>query len=221
MPAQASLDLWTLASICLLGAMSPGPSIVVILGVATRGGVRAALLASWTHALGVALWALLTLYGWRLVVTHTPWAAQTISLMGSGYLIYLAYQMWSEAHRGLPQPDHVVHADHNLDVTKKTSIVHDGIAGFVIAISNPKLILFFTAIYTQVLPITPSPQDQVLALVIPTVIDGSWYSFAVVMASRFGLLSFLETHKVKTLYITSILLVFISLHTLNEYLGLW
>ena len=97
MSAQASLDLWTLAGICLLGAMTPGPSVVVILGVATRSGARAAVLASWTHALGVALWAFLTLYGWRLIVTHAPWAAQTISLLGAGYLIYLAYQMWSEA----------------------------------------------------------------------------------------------------------------------------
>ena len=217
---QASLDLWTLAGICLLGAMTPGPSVVVILGVATRSGARAAILASWTHALGVALWAFLTLYGWRLIVHHTPWAAQTISLLGAGYLLYLAYQMWSEARHIGPQSSHDQQTlDH--DIEKKTpssGLFRDGFAGFVIAMSNPKLILFFTAIYTQVLPLNPSPRDQILALMTPTIIDGAWYSFAVMIASRFGLLSFLEIHKVKTLYVTSSLLLMISIHTLHEFL---
>ena len=230
MPTQTSLDLFTLAGVCLLGAMTPGPSVVVILGVATRSGLRAAILASWAHAFGVALWAFLTLYGWRLIVTHTPWAAHTISLLGAAYLIYLAYQMWSEAARD--QSQHAL--EHSSDTRSsvptatltqpikhrnKAHLSRDGLAGLMIAISNPKLILFFTAIYTQVLPLNPSPSDQVLALMTPTLIDGAWYSFAVIMASRFGLLSFLERHKVKTLYVTSALLIMISIHTLREYLG--
>ena len=220
---QSSLDLWTLAGICLLGAMTPGPSVVVILGVATRSGARAAILASWTHALGVALWAFLTLYGWRLIVHHAPWAAQTISLLGAGYLIYLAYQMWSEARHFDPQSSHdhqtIDDHDHDLEHPPSSSLSRDGVAGFVIAMSNPKLILFFTAIYTQVLPLNPSPRDQILALMTPTIIDGAWYSFAVMIASRFGLLSFLEIHKVKTLYVTSSLLLMISIHTLHEFIN--
>ena len=212
MSAQASLDLWTLAGICLLGAMTPGPSVVVILGVATRSGARAAVLASWTHALGVALWAFLTLYGWRLIVTHAPWAAQTISLLGAGYLVYLAYQMWFTARQVSPNSSGLAEVSSH----HPTSRLRDGLAGFMISISNPKLILFFTAIYTQILPLNPSPRDQLVALLIPPLIDGAWYSFAVLVASRFGLLSFLEIHKAKTLYITCILLCVISVHTLNE-----
>lgn len=232
MSTQTSLDLFTLAGVCLLGAMTPGPSVVVILGVAARSGLRAAILASWTHALGVALWASLTLYGWRLIVTHTPWAAHTISLIGATYLIYLAYHMWSEAARNQPQPnpEHTsgftspaspaASPAHPLEHHSQAHLSRDGLAGLMIAISNPKLILFFTAIYTQILPLNPSPSDQVLALMTPTLIDGTWYSFAVIVASRFGLLSFLERHKVKTLYVTSALLVMISIHTLRDYLGL-
>ncbi len=45
-------------SICALGAMSPGPSLAVVLRHTVQGGRRAGSLAAVTHGLGVGLYAL-------------------------------------------------------------------------------------------------------------------------------------------------------------------
>ena len=51
-------DWLSLISICLLGALSPGPSLMVILACTAENGRKAGVLASIGHGLGVFIYAL-------------------------------------------------------------------------------------------------------------------------------------------------------------------
>ena len=84
------IELWiSLVSICLLGAMSPGPSLAVVLtatlGHGRGGGYRAAL----AHGVGVGLYGLLTVTSLALLITRTPTLYLALQLAGAAYLVYL------------------------------------------------------------------------------------------------------------------------------------
>ena len=62
----------TVASICLLGAMSPGPSLAVVLKQTLSGGRKTGLFAAITHGLGIGLYALLCISGIAVMIVASP-----------------------------------------------------------------------------------------------------------------------------------------------------
>ena len=62
----------SLFSICLLGAMSPGPSLAVVLNSTLGGGQRAGYLTALAHGVGVGLYGLLTVTGLAVLITRSP-----------------------------------------------------------------------------------------------------------------------------------------------------
>ena len=191
----------------------------MILSVAAERGQRAAVIAAWAHALGIGGWALFTLYGWSEVNAYAPWIAHLLSCVGALYLIYLAaggareaYTLTQRAeavdvHLNVTSPDEDQSAPRSLRSTP-------ALLGFTISASNPKILVFFIAIYTQLLPQAPTSSDQALAALIPFVVDGAWYTFAASLAARLGILTRLEHHRATTLYVTAVLFVMIATRTL-------
>ena len=59
-----TLATWfSLLAICCLGAMSPGPSLAVVLRHTISNGRAHGMVTAISHAAGVAIWALLTVWG--------------------------------------------------------------------------------------------------------------------------------------------------------------
>ena len=227
MLATQALDLWALLGVCILGAMSPGPSLIVMLGITAHDGTRAAIFAAWAHALGVGMWAALTLGGWSAISRYTPWATTVISLAGALYLIYLAYLTIQGDGRALEEPEERGTAPHHDEASRGEApsaeaqlntkgLIRRAMPGLVIAVSNPKLMIFFTAIYTQVLPSSPSRGDQVVACLTPMIIDGAWYTLVAVSAARWGVIDLLTHYKRAVNYLSAALFISIAAHTAFE-----
>lgn len=219
MLATQALDLWALFGVCVLGAMSPGPSLIVMLRITAHDGTRAAIFAAWAHALGVGMWAALTLGGWSAISRYAPWATTLISLAGALYLIYLAYltiqpeERRVALHHDEPLRDDAPIAEVQLNTR---GLIHRAMPGLVIAVSNPKLMIFFTAIYTQVLPSAPSHGDQAIACLTPMIIDGAWYTLVAVSAARWGVIDLLTRYRRAVNYLSAALFVSIAAHTVFE-----
>jgi threonine/homoserine/homoserine lactone efflux protein len=158
------LTAWfPLAGICLLGAMSPGPSLAVVVRNTLADGLGAGLWTAWSHALGVGLYALGTAGGLGLVIVGSPALFDAIRLAGGGFLVYLGAQLWLSS----PPPARRVVAEG------ATRGARDG---FLIAFLNPKIALFFLALFSQfVRPEADWVERGVLALT-ALVIDGCWYT---------------------------------------------
>lgn len=85
-----TISIWlSLLLICILGAMSPGPSLAVVAKHSLTGGRKHGLVTAWSHACGVGLYALLTLLGLAVVLKQSPTVFNMISYAGAGYLAYL------------------------------------------------------------------------------------------------------------------------------------
>jgi len=115
----------SLFSICLLGAMSPGPSLAVVLKSSLGESHRAGYATAIAHGVGVGLYGLLTVTGLAMLITRSPALFLAIQLLGGIYLIYLGVN----SLRGSGSPD--------LKPKIGTSSHHAALRGFMVAFLNP------------------------------------------------------------------------------------
>ncbi|GIR72327.1 MAG: hypothetical protein CM15mP74_35780 [Halieaceae bacterium] len=84
-----TLTEWApLALVCLLGAMSPGPSLALVTRHAATKGAVAGFCAV-THGAGIFLWASATVTGLGAVVVSQPTWFGAIRAVGAVFLLYL------------------------------------------------------------------------------------------------------------------------------------
>ena len=83
------IEWLSLVAVCLLGEMSPGPSLAVVMGNTLRGGSIAGYIASIAHGIGVALYGLLTVTGLAVLLTRSPSLYLALQVAGALYLLWL------------------------------------------------------------------------------------------------------------------------------------
>ena len=127
----------TAYAILLVGALSPGPAVALLLGIATRQGRGAALVATGGIALGSSTINLLTIVGVGLVLSQAAWAMMGLKLAGTLYLIWLAWGSFEKALR----PPSVSVAEAPRSGTGKLFAT-----GYLLQVTNPKAIAFWLAI---------------------------------------------------------------------------
>lgn len=159
-----TLATWlTVVSICILGAMSPGPSLAVVLKQTLAGGRRNGVVAALLHGLGVGLYALLSIVGLAAVITASPTAFSILQWGGALYLAWLGVKGLTarrQSNSELPE------------VPTTTSAARDG---FLVVFLNPKIAVFFIALFSQVVGQDTSFLAKLGYAATAMVIDGTWY----------------------------------------------
>ena len=161
-----------LASACLAGAASPGPSLAVVLANTMAGGRAAGLLTAWAHATGVGLYAAMTVFGLASLIAGFPTLYRGLQVAGALYLLWLARGLLTSKGSG-----------EGVEVPGKrtTSALRDG---FTIAFLNPKLAVFMLALFSQFVSPDASLGVALLLVATATLIDGAWYSVVTLLLSR-------------------------------------
>ncbi len=161
----------SLVSLCLLRAMSPGPSLAAVMNNTLSGGHTAGYITAISHGVGVALYGLLTVTGLALVVTSTPALFLGIQIAGSLYLIYLGIKSLRSTGAGSFDPE----AEKN----------HRNAAadGFLVAFLNPKLAVFMLALFSQLLHPDSCVSHKTIMVATVGVTDALWYSAVVALVS--------------------------------------
>lgn len=174
----------SLFAVCLLGAVSPGPSLAVVMNSTLAGGRGAGLASALAHGLGVALYGLLTVAGLALVITGSPRLFALLQLLGALYLIFLGYKSLRSQAAG-PGP-------------AATTVPARGAAasGFLVAFLNPKLAVFMLALFSQFL--SPGATAGVKGIMVATVgiTDALWYSLVAMLVSHPTVLERLQARSV-------------------------
>ncbi|MBB3191389.1 LysE family translocator [Halomonas cerina] len=176
------ISLWlSLAAVCTLGAMSPGPSLALVLRHTLGGGRAPGVVAGLSHALGVGLYALLTVWGLGALIVRFPMLFQAITWAGAAYLAWLGLQALRAGRVGALNA-----------ATVTTTPGQAAREGMLVALGNPKLILFFIALLSQF--VTPEMSLGARALIVLTamIIDGGWYVLVAVSLSHSRVLPWLR-----------------------------
>jgi len=81
----------------VLGLLSPGPSVLAILGVALSHGRKPAVTMAIGVGTGSTCWALLTVVGLSALIAVSAGALMVIKIVGGFYLLWLAYKSFRSA----------------------------------------------------------------------------------------------------------------------------
>ncbi len=177
---------WTLWSslfvVCLLGAMSPGPSLAIVTKHTLGSGRTNGMAAAWAHACGIGIYAMVTVIGLSVVLLSAPVVYGVLSLFGGGYLCYLGWGALNAKH-GIAQ---------TLESGKPTAVATSAKEGFLISILSPKIAIFFTALFAQFVPAIHSNSGNALLVSTPLIVDGLWYTLIAFLLSTPKFMSWLQ-----------------------------
>ena len=161
---------------CLLGAMSPGLSLAVIVNISLSQGRLAGLIAATTHGVTIGLYAFLTASGLVAVLSRYELVFDVLRIAGCLYLVWMALKLLF-AKSG-SSDDLVIEPGRS-----KWLAARDG---FLIALVNPKIIIFFTALFSQFVSVDSQLWEKALMALIAGGVDTLWYMLMAVVISHSG-----------------------------------
>jgi threonine/homoserine/homoserine lactone efflux protein len=161
--------LWTFLPIAVLVTVTPGAATANVIRSAMRGGRRAGVLTIAGNSVGVLAWGLLSVLGISALVAASEVAFLVLKITGAAVLVWLGVQS-------------LRHAGADVGVRPARAPFRDGL---VTSLANPKLAVFFVALFPQfvgdratVLPTT------LLMTALIVGFDLAWYTGLAVMVSR-------------------------------------
>ena len=168
-------------TVCLLGAMSPGPSMAVVINNAIFKGRYNGILTSIGHGIGITVYATFAVLGLGLIIKTNIFVFNGLKILSIIFLICIGLKS--------------IFNKEKLNLEKK-NIKENTISffqGFSISILNPKILVWFIAIYSQFMSTDNELLFNIYLVSIAGIIDACWYivlSLAVTTASA---LSFFQT----------------------------
>ena len=161
--------------ICIMGAMSPGPSLAVILRNTLSGGRTQGVMSGIGHGLGITFYAVIAVYGLVALFNTIPNFFSVAQISGSFFLIWLGGKMIISVFN----KDYA--AKENM--SSKNSAHQGFLEGFLIAFLNPKIAAWLLALFSQFVQPDAVLAEQFVLVSTVGVIDASWYCLVAFLAS--------------------------------------
>jgi len=173
---EVNYGFWvTVTLACALGAMSPGPSLAVVANHTLAHGRAAGCYAAISHGIGVGIYALITVFGLAVVIQRNQEIFDIIQLLGCLFLLLMAAKILFSTPKAF---------DAGLAVASRSSSIKAIGDGFLIALINPKILLFFTALFSQFVRLESDLWEKITLALIASGIDTIWYLLVAVTLSR-------------------------------------
>ena len=134
--------LLTVAGLLTMGAVSPGPAVLMSARTGVTEGLRTGFFLAVGIGLGAVFWAALALSGLAAVFRIAPTLLWAFRIAGGIYLIWMAVQMWR--HAADPLPDST-----GLPPRSALSAFR---LGLFTQLSNPKPAIVLSAIFIGTVP---------------------------------------------------------------------
>ena len=122
---------------------SPGPAIVLAIINGMRANMKTVMLSSFANVLGLFILSTASIFGLGVLFKTSSNLFLLVKVVGALYLIYLGIKfLFNKSSFDI---------DENTEKEKNKSKKSNFLESFFLAITNPKPILFFTAIFPQFL----------------------------------------------------------------------
>ena len=167
--------------VCLLGAMSPGPSMAVVINNAIFKGRYNGILTSLGHGIGIAVYATFAVMGLGLIIKTNIFIFNGLKFFSIIFLIFIGIKSILNKEK--------------LNLEKKNIKVNtiSFLQGFSISILNPKIFVWFIAIYSQFMSVNNELIFNIYLVSIAGIIDACWYIILTLAVTTASALSFFQT----------------------------
>jgi len=170
-------EAWVaLATVFCLGAMSPGPSLAVILRNTLAGGRKQGVMTGIGHGIGFGVYAFLAAGAFATAISIHETAETGLKWAGVSILVWLGYVFLNHARKGPSESSD----ENNHGPQNRQGFVQ----GFSIALLNPKILAWMLALYTPFIEENVSLETLLGMGALGMTIDGTWYvTVALVLTS--------------------------------------
>lgn len=166
---NTAITVLSIGSAIAIGAMSPGPSFVMVARTAVSSTRSNGLAAALGMGTGGVVFAAAALLGLQALLASVPCLYLALKIGGGGYLAYLGYRIWKGAKSPL-----MLAANSGQD--SAPTLKRSFILGLSTQLSNPKTAIVYGSIFASLLPRdVPVGLDVVLPIVVFS-IEAGWYS---------------------------------------------
>lgn len=167
------------AAVCVAGAMSPGPSLSLVIRNSTKFSRIAGLMTAIGHGLGMGIYAVFAVTGLVIVITTNVYLFQLIQILGICFLLYFGIQF-------------ILQKSNEIIIDDKQKNINSFIQGFSISILNPKILIWFAAIFSQFVSVNGTFTSNSILVLTASIIDCIWYVIVALVVTSYGLNNFFQ-----------------------------
>jgi threonine/homoserine/homoserine lactone efflux protein len=168
---EGLLAVLSIAGAITLGAMSPGPSFVLVARTSVARSRADGLAMALAMGVGGVLFAVLALAGVQVVLATVPMLYAVLKVLGGLYLVYLAWMLWRHA----ATPIELGNAG--------TSSRRAFWLGLATQVSNPKTAVVYASVFVSLLPKEMPLWSMLVLPVLIFCIEAGWYSIVALALS--------------------------------------
>ena len=150
------------------------------------------------HGLGMGVYAVFAVTGLSIILTANELLFQLIQIIGILFLLYLGFQF-------------IFKKNEDIDKIKEQKSINSFLQGFLIAIFNPKILIWFSAVFSQFVRIDASFYSHSILVVTASVIDGIWYIIVSLVVTSYGMNDFFQKRQGVIQKISGFILVLIGI----------
>ena len=155
-------SLLGISFVCAMGAISPGPSLAVVLRNTISGGRTQGVMTGIGHGIGLGIYAFIAVMGLSSLLLANKQIFNLIQWAGALFLIWLAFNMITYRPSGI--------SNENGGNWRRGFL-----EGFMISFLNPKILVFMAAVFSQFINPDISSVGRFIMAIMAGVIDTIWY----------------------------------------------
>ena len=191
-------SLLALSFVCAMGAMSPGPSLAVVLRNTISGGRLQGIMTGIGHGIGFGLYALVAVTGLSALLLAHDSTFLFLQWNGALVLLWLSYNM-------------LTYIPSKSDESHKISGRKGFIEGFLISFLNPKILVFLVAVFSQFIDPEMNQMERIVMAILAGLIDTTWYVLVAAILAGTPLIDKLRSNSVIIDRIIGLVLFFLAL----------
>ncbi len=188
-----------IAFVCLLGAMSPGPSMMVVINNAIFKNRFNGILTALGHGFGIGIYALFAVIGIGIIIETNIIIFNTLKILSVIFLFYLGLQ-------NIFKRSQIKFQKNDIKLGMQSFF-----QGFSISILNPKILIWFIAIYSQFMSLGNDKYFNLSLVLIASIVDALWYMLLVNIVTTNNILELIKNKSYLIQKIVGCLFVLIAI----------
>ena len=186
------------AAVCIAGAMSPGPSLALIIRNSTKYNRFGGIMSAVGHGLGMGVYAIFAVTGLSIIILTNIYIFKSIQIIGIVFLFVFGILF-------------IFQKNEKIDIDDSQNNLNSFLQGFSISILNPKILIWFSAVFSQFVRSDSTLLTNSILVITASAIDCIWYILVALIVTSYGLKDFFQKRINAIQKISGTVLVIISI----------